>query len=71
MITAVFISDSIYYASGDSLNFSPYSYSTPLILNNGKYHGIIFTSEMTLTSCYEMPASSASSTSYMAVFSII
>lgn len=63
MTTGFFVSESNYYAAGNSIEFIPSYDSTPLALNNGKLHGIIYTSDMSLTSCYSMPASTASSTS--------
>ena len=69
--SAVFITDNIYYAAGYGINFySDYS-STSIPLNNGKNHGIIYTSDISFTSCYTMPPLIASTPTTMPITSIV
>lgn len=51
--SAVFITESTYYVAGYGINFyADWSSFIPLAFNNGKNHGIIYSSDMSLTSCY-------------------
>ena len=68
--SAVFITDVIYYAAGYGINFySDYS-STSIPLNNGKNHGLVYNSDISLTSCYTMPPLIASTPTSMTIMSI-
>lgn len=71
MVPAIFISELYYITAGNSINFSPDWSGSFFALNNGKIHGIIYTSDMSLTSCYSMPPVSAATLYTLQVSSAI
>jgi|LauGreDrversion4_2_1035121.scaffolds.fasta_scaffold94547_1 hypothetical protein len=60
MNTGVFVSASVYYTASSYSNFYR-DYTNYLSINGGKNQGIVYTSDMSLSSCYTMQATSASS----------
>ena len=53
MYTGVFVSASVYYTvSGDTKSFK--DYTNNVILNGGKSQGIVYSSDMSLNSCYSL-----------------
>jgi hypothetical protein len=72
MRIGVFVSDTLYYVAGEEVVYYKDSTTTNTILQiNGKYaQGVIFASDSTLTSCYSIQTTPASSPVTLATLSI-
>jgi hypothetical protein len=60
MNTGVFVSASVYYTASSDPNFNR-DYTSHNSINGGKNQGMVYTSDMSLSSCYTMQTTSASS----------
>jgi hypothetical protein len=70
MHTGVFASASVYYTVTDTPYFYK-DYTSPFVnLNGGKVHGIVYSSDMSSSSCYTMQTSFATGPFILSTFSI-
>ncbi len=69
MNTTVFVSASVYYTASYSDIFYK-DYTNKVTLNGGKSQGIVYSSDMSPSSCYTMQTSAATGPAPLTIFSI-
>jgi hypothetical protein len=69
MGTCIFVSASVYYTPANYYDFYK-DYTNKMTLNGGREQGIVYSSDMTSSSCYTIQTSAATGPFTLSIFSI-